>query len=207
VSEDELSAVKQFLDELKLLGTLKQEDLTELNSYLKGEEQAPIPLELVADEADAPAGAAGLPAVAPELIKESDDSSNIRVQISNMSVPQKIKLAMFGNSTCRNLLVMDPNRVISMAVLRNPKLRAAELQEISRSTSISEHVLREIARNSNWTKDYKIKLNLVMNPKTPTDISIKWLKFLNATDLKRASKSKNISHVISNLARKLSTDG
>ena len=42
--------------------------------------------------------------------------------MGKMSVPEKIRLAMLGNQEARNLLIHDPNKVIPLAVLRNPKI-------------------------------------------------------------------------------------
>ena len=50
---------------------------------------------------------------APE--KPGEDS--LLKQIKEMTIPQKIKLALFGNQTARTILLRDSNRIIPMFVL------------------------------------------------------------------------------------------
>ena len=68
--------------------------------------------------------------------------------------------------------------------------------------SVSEHILRSISNNKTSTKEYAVKRNLVTNPKTPPDVSMKWLKFLMKADLRKISKSKNLPQVIATTAKK-----
>lgn len=136
------------------------------------------------------------------LLTEAEPDLDIRTALSKMNIPQKIKIALFGNAICRTLLIRDPNRMIQQFVLKNPKLTLKEVEEFAKNPNCSEWVLRAIAGNQMWTKSYAVKSNLVFNPKTPLDLSLKWVRFLNATDMKRLSKSKNVSQVLSTSAKK-----
>lgn len=138
--------------------------------------------------------------------EDSKNNEDIRFQLTEMSVPAKIKLALFGNSTCRMLLIADANKVVSLAVLKNPKLTPGEVEEIAKNSNVSDQILRNISTNSKWTKEYKVKLNLVLNPKTPSDLALRWLRHLNSFDLKRVARSKNIPQVIATTARKLTSE-
>ena len=52
-------------------------------------------------------------------------------------------------------------------------------------------------------KIYPIKVALVSNPKTPLDISVKWLKHIKDKELRILAKSKNIPSALVNQCRKL----
>src|SRR5690606_4213145 len=91
---------------------------------------------------------------------------------------------------------------IQLMVLKNPKLGLNEVEDFSKNANLSEAVLRAIANGQQWLRSYTVKQNLVQNPKTPLDIALKWLRFLNMTDLKKVSKSKNVPAVISTAAKK-----
>ncbi|MBZ4660331.1 MAG: hypothetical protein JG766_2254 [Desulfacinum sp.] len=127
------------------------------------------------------------------------------VQIQQMTVPERIRLAMFGAKEVRTLLMQDSNRVVQLAVLDNPKVTPSEVASYANSRSVTEEVLRKIAANREWIKLYPIRLALVKNPKTPVGIAVKLVNTLLPQDLKILSKSKAVSSVVVQAAkRKLS---
>ncbi len=144
--------------------------------------------------------------LAEKIKKESAEEGDIRTLIRDMTLPQKMKAAMFGNATCRMLLIMDKNRLIQEAVLKNPQMQEREVVEFAKNKNMPELVLRKISDAKDWMKGYPIKLNLVMNPKTPVDVGLKWLKFLRNNDLKQVSNSKNVPQVIATMAKKIVAD-
>jgi hypothetical protein len=137
-----------------------------------------------------------------ELVAEVDLERDIRSQLADMTIPQKIKLALFGNAICRSLLILDASKMIQQFVLKNPKLGMNEVEAISKNTNVSESVLRTIADSRVWMKTYAVKLNIVMNPKTPGDVSLKWLRYVQEADLRRIAKSKNLPSIITTTAKK-----
>jgi hypothetical protein len=124
--------------------------------------------------------------------------------IAKATLPQKFKIALFGNASCRKILIGDRNKFISLAVLKNPRLTPAEVEEFCRSTTVPDFVLRAINDNSEWMKNYAIKRGLVFNGKTPLDVGMKWVKFLTEPDLRALARSKNVPNAIASLARRLS---
>ena len=49
---------------------------------------------------------------------------------------------MQGTREERSILVRDPNRLVSSAVLSSPKLTESEVEAIARMTNVSDEVLR-----------------------------------------------------------------
>ena len=137
---------------------------------------------------------------------ESEDQKDIRALISDMTVAQKVKLALLGNSICRALLVQDRNRMVQEFVLKNPKIQVNEIEAFARNPNTTENVLRHISGTREWVAEYQIKLGLVLNPKTPPDIALKWMRFLMMNDLKRVAKSKGIPQVVAIAAKKAVSD-
>lgn len=135
----------------------------------------------------------------------SGEISNERIyaKISSLSVPEKLKLALQGNTEARRILIRDHNRVVSQAVLRNPRLTDTEIIQISQSKVVDEEVLREIARNKEWTRLYQVKLSLVSNPKTPPHISLNLLRHIRERDLRRLVADRNIPRVVTTSARSI----
>jgi len=141
--------------------------------------------------------------LAEEDFENEEEEKNLYALISDMKLPEKIKLAMLGGKPARSILIRDTNRQVQMFVLQNPKLSDNEINEYARNTNLDDGVLREIGKNSTWMKNYSVKHGLVCNPKTPIDISIRWLKYLKEKDLRMIAKSKNIPRVIGTQANKL----
>ncbi len=141
-----------------------------------------------------------------EVSEEREKSPFLRglsVRIQRMTVAEKIKLAIVGNREARSILIHDSNRIISTAVVRNPRLTETEVIRIAQSKTIDEEVLRMVSENREWTKVYQVKLSLVNNAKTPSPVALRFLSHLRERDLQVVSINKNIPGIISSTARKV----
>jgi hypothetical protein len=118
-----------------------------------------------------------------------------------MSISQRIRRAMLGSANERMLLVRDKNKLVASAAIRSPKIQDNEIALISQSRAVSEEVLRIIAQNKAWVQDHQIKINLVMNPRTPFVFASKLVSYMRDNELKMIAKSKNVSGAISRAAR------
>ncbi|MEK6759937.1 MAG: hypothetical protein AABY51_09210 [Deltaproteobacteria bacterium] len=130
------------------------------------------------------------------------DEQNMYRMILEMKMAQKLKLALTGNKSAREILVKDSNRLVSSAVLKNPRVTEDEVLRVANSKGASEELLRSIGRNKEWLKNYNVRLGMIANPKTPLTISMKLLDTLNEKDLAKISKSKNIASVLASSARR-----
>jgi hypothetical protein len=136
-------------------------------------------------------------------IEEETTSDNVFSAIQKMSVMQKIKLARLGGKEARSLLIKDRNKVVAMSALQSPKMTETEITSIAQSRSISDEILRMIANNKEWTRNYPIKLALTTNPKTPLPQAVKFLNYLQDRDLRALMKSRDVSSAISSHARRI----
>jgi hypothetical protein len=152
-----------------------------------GDDLGPLAKTLVA-EGDADQGAA---------------TNNIYALIQQLSVFQKIKLARLGNAEARGLLVRDRNKVVSVAAVSSPKVSDQEIVSFAQSRNVSDEVLRMIANNRQWTRNYQVKLALSTNPKTPQPTAMKFVNFLQDNDLRHIVKSKDVPSAISTHARRI----
>lgn len=135
-----------------------------------------------------------------ELSQEKRDS--LENQIRKMKVMEKMQLALKGNIEARNILMKSPNKMIQECVLNNPKISMDEVIRYAKNKTMREELIRIIATNREWAKNYMVRLNLVWNPKTPMTQSMKWLNTLNIKDLEKLSKSKQIPGMLAVTARK-----
>jgi hypothetical protein len=117
-------------------------------------------------------------------------------RMAEMTVSQKIRCATLGSAAERLLCVRDSNRLVAAAAAKSPLLKEPEAVQISASRVVSEDVLRLLAMNKDFTRNYQIKLNLVANPRTPFTFASRLVPMLRESELKMLSKSKNVSGAI-----------
>ncbi|HTV19383.1 MAG TPA: hypothetical protein VMG12_11945 [Polyangiaceae bacterium] len=122
-------------------------------------------------------------------------------QLANMTISQKIRRATLGNSTERLLLVRDTNRLVATAAATSPMLNESDAARIAASRNVIDDVLRIIANNRDFTRNYQVKLNLVSNPRTPFTFSSRLIPQLRSNELRLLSKSKNVPAAVQTAAR------
>ena len=137
-----------------------------------------------------------------EKKEEQPNENDIRQRLASMKLSDKVKLALLGNSVARGLLVFDSNKLIQRCLFKNPRLTLPEVEGFSKCTSLDKNVLRLISDSKEWMRYYSIKVNITSNPKTPGDVGIKWLRFLNEPELRKIAKSKQVPQLIANTAKK-----
>jgi hypothetical protein len=137
-----------------------------------------------------------------DLLDETLDRDSIQTKISKMSFTERLKAATKGNSEMRAILVRDTNKMIAAAVMSSPKLTEQEIESFSRMGSVSEDILRIIAHNRKWMKNYKICLGITKNPKTPVAISMNLLQRIQQKDLTQMAIDRNIPEPLRIAAKK-----
>ena len=128
-----------------------------------------------------------------------------RVIMTQLTVLQRMKLAMKGTREQRAQLVRDTNKLVSAAVLSSPKLTEQEVETFTKMGNVSEETLRTIGQNRTWMKNYSIVSGLCKNPKTPPAISMHLLHRLNERDLKELTRDRNINEGLRVLSKKIVT--
>ena len=123
-------------------------------------------------------------------------------RIAQMSFPDRVKAAMKGSREIRALLIRDPNKMVSAAVLSSPQVSEQEIETFSRMPNITEDILRVIASNRAWTKNYGIVVGLTKNPKTPVALSLHLMARLSSRDLSLLSMDRNVPEPLRVAARR-----
>lgn len=150
-------------------------------------------------------------AVEDAVVAASDPERLERVsvmqRIASMTVPERLAVAMKGSREVRAILIRDPNKLVSTAVISSPKVTESEVESIARMTNVAEEILRIIANNRAWTKNYAVVAALTKNPKTPVALAMNLLSRLNERDLKGLATNRNVTDVVRmNARRRLTTD-
>ena len=124
-------------------------------------------------------------------------------RLAKMSVSERVQFAIKGGSEARRTLIRDSNKVVQRAVLQSPRLTEQEVESFAAMSSLTDEILRLIAGNRAFRKNYTVIRNLMNNSKTPLDVTLHMLPTLNAVDLKKLSNNKNVPETLRTSATKL----
>lgn len=142
-----------------------------------------------------------------ELANEEEEIPGERVSMINrimkMGVKDRVRLGMKGDREARNILIRDPNKLVSSAVVNNPRITEQEVELIAGMRSLAEDILRQIASNRQWSRSYNVMHNLVRNPRLPISNAMTIMTRLQLRDLTALSKNRNVSDAVRRHATRL----
>ncbi len=193
-----------------MAGFLGRSDVPEgLREFFRARGIEPAPGGDTGDEplVDAEA-AAGLTTASEdgEGAEEEEDNQSMTQKLALMNVAERMKAAMKGSKSERAVLIRDPNKLVSAAVLSSPKLTESEVENIAKLANVSEEVLRTIGQNRGWTKNYGVIAALSKNPKTPLAVSMRFVQRLSDRDLKMIALDRNVHEPLKQLVRRRITE-
>ena len=124
-------------------------------------------------------------------------------RIMFMNTRDRMKLAIKGDREARSILVRDSNKIVSAAVINNPRITDQEVESVSAMRTVSDEVLRLISMNRTWARSYSIIHNLARNPRTPIPTVMNILPRIRTKDLKNLSQNRNVSETVRRQAYRL----
>lgn len=135
----------------------------------------------------------------------SDDKSDLNIAqlVSQLTVPEKVQIALKGKQEARSLLINDSSKLVKEAVVKSPKVTEPEITMIAANRSMDEDILRYIGLNRKWIRKYTIIKCLSFNPKTPVGVTMGLLPRLTKRDLKELGGEKNVPDPIRTAAQRL----
>ncbi len=149
----------------------------------------------------------GVPPAGSDLTEErpigEEERSSIASQVSRLSVPGKVELAVKGNREVRRILSRDASSMVARAVISSPKLTEDDIISYAASSLTHEEVLRFIADSRQWTANRQVVNALVQNPRTPPPAAIRFLKSYQISELRVLSQNRSLSAVVRQEARRL----
>jgi len=143
-------------------------------------------------------------ALDPQKIGLSDPQEiGVYKRIAMLNTSQKIKQALLGSREERAILIRDTNRMVANMVLKSPKISEQEVSVISTMRNVSEEILRLVAENRSWVKNYTIVTNLVKNSKTPMATALHLLPRLMEKDIRFIAKDRSVAEVVRRSAQRM----
>ncbi len=146
----------------------------------------PLPLETTEAVEAILAGEA--PPAKEEEQKTDEANLSLYQRIQQMSRHEKAAMARKGNMDARNILVRDRDPLIVTAVLQNPRISMAEIIQISKSQGLSLEMIKHITKQPDWMSNEDVRLNIVLNPKTPLPTALNLLKRLSDRNVRMIAK-------------------
>jgi len=129
--------------------------------------------------------------------------AKVAKRIEDMTISEKIRVAMLGSAAQRRLLACSPVRSIAEAAVKSPRIQPDEIQKLAMLPEANEEVLRQISRRGDWLKNSRTRYYLARNPKTPANIAITQLSHLTEFDLKALEKSRTVPMQVRNIAKQI----
>ncbi len=124
-------------------------------------------------------------------------------ELQEMSVADKIKMALTGDKEWRTLLIRESNKQVNTAVLRNPRISEGEVLTVAKNRSSSDELIRIILLNRDWVKLYEMKKALVIHPRTSLQTAMRYMTFLSEKDIRELAKSRDVGQAIVNNAKRI----
>ncbi len=138
-----------------------------------------------------------------EMEKDKDERLTPVQRIAQMTVGERVQLAMKGNREERFILIRDGAKIVSGAVVESPKLTEQEVEGFAAMKNVGEHVLRIIAGKRKFMRNYAMKRVLTANPRCPLDVSLPLTKELLVMDLRNLMRNKNVADTLRKFAYKV----
>jgi hypothetical protein len=150
----------------------------------------------------------GTPVVHDRVARKAKEDAELREasllrQVQQMTVAEKVQLALKGGREARMILIRDANKEVALTVLVNPRLSETEVQIIAQSRNVPEDILREIAKRREWIKTYEVITALVNNPRTPIGVALEHVHDLRTRDLLLLEKNRNIPDAVRATAKRI----
>ena len=138
---------------------------------------------------------------------DDEDPQSVTQKLAQLGIAERMKAAMKGSKSERAILIRDPNKLVSSAVLSSPKLTDSEVENFAKLANVSEEILRTIGMNRAWVKNYGVVSALSKNPKTPLAVSLRFVQRLNDRDLKMIALDRNLQEPLKLAVRKRISEG
>ena len=137
------------------------------------------------------------------VVERSEEFQSKFQMAQSMGVGEKIKAALTGDKEWRSILIKDSNKLVSVSVIRNPRISDGEVLTIAKSAVQNEEIMRVICTNKEWIKNPLIRKALAENNKTPIPAALRFVATLSEKELAMLGRNKNVASVISSQARRI----
>jgi hypothetical protein len=152
----------------------------------------------VALEGDPSALAAAL-RTAPSGEREMSVADRIR----SLNRNEKMLLAPKADRAERAFLAQDSDPQVLYSLLRNPRITVEEVARIARSPQLAFATAELILKTAQWASNLDVRVALVHNPRTPTQLALKILPSLPEREIRQIAKATAVSQALRQAALRI----
>jgi hypothetical protein len=99
-------------------------------------------------------------------------------------------------------LMRDPAAPVVRILLGNPRLTERDVVAIAARRPQLAEIQLEIARSRRWISRYAVKLALVLNPSTPSDLAVRLIGLLQLPELRQVATEGALGEIVRAAARR-----
>jgi hypothetical protein len=131
----------------------------------------------------------------------------LKEKLPDMKSGEKIALGKVASPALLVLLLQDPDPRILLSCLQNPRLREDDLVRVLRLPTVPVHLIEELSRSHRWGESYPVRLEVVLQPRTPLPIALSFLSGLARGDLLRVAEARGLAPLLGIAAARLRDGG
>ena len=128
-------------------------------------------------------------------------------KVPDLRVGERVTLGKMATLPVLRLLLPDPDRKVSEAVLINPRLREEDLLMVIRRNTVPVALLEEAAASPRWSERYAVRRELVLQPRTPLAIALGQISSLIEGDLRRIADTEELPPLVRLAALRVAREG
>ena len=127
-------------------------------------------------------------------------------RIRSLTRNEKLMLAPKTDRNERLMLAQDSDPQVLYSLLRNPRITNEEVARIARSTQLPAQAADLILKTAQWSASLDVRLALVNNARTPTQLALKILPTLPEREIRQIAKATAVSQPLKQAALRLVID-
>jgi hypothetical protein len=124
-------------------------------------------------------------------------------RIPDLKLGERITLGRLATPFVLARLLADEDPRVVQACLQNPRLREDDLAAALRRELAAPALLAEAAASSRWKDNYRVRLEIVLQPRTPLSLSLGQLSRLVPGDLARVAAASALPPLVQAAAQRL----
>lgn len=113
-------------------------------------------------------------------------------RLPDLRLGERITLARLATPPVLRALLGQGEPRVTQAGLQNPRLREDDLLSAMRASDVPVVLLEAAARSRRWSENYNVRLELVLQARTPLGVALAQITSLVPRDLARVSRTRGL---------------
>src|SRR5262245_21995280 len=130
----------------------------------------------------------------------------LRERLPELRLGDRIALGRIATPPVLALLLEDADAKVVQGALDNPRLREEDLRLALRAALASRTLLEQAAASSRWRDVYGVRLELVLQPRTPLALALAQVSSLVPRDLRRVARTPGLTPLLQAAALRVAGD-